>query len=88
MGILLNDEEIIMEVCKDRCPNIDREDFECEECKQQLERTAKAQLKKVVGELKERAERENEHCSNDCAHRGVSIWFDIYDWQDLLKEVE
>ena len=49
---------------------------------------AKAQLKKVVEELEERAEVEHEHCGNSCAHRGVSIWFDIYDWQALKKEIE
>ncbi len=49
---------------------------------------AQAQLKKVVKELEERAEIQHEHCSADCAHRGVEIFFDIYDWQDLLKEIE
>ncbi len=49
---------------------------------------AKAQLKKVVEELEERAEVEHEHCDNSCAHRGVSIWFDIYDWQALKKECD
>lgn len=84
--ILLKDEEIIKEVCSN-CPDTTREDFECEECKQQINAATKAQLKKVVEELEERAEIEHEHCGNSCAHRGVSIWFDIYDWQALKKEI-
>ena len=49
--------------------------------------SAKAQLREVVEELRKRAEVEHEHCDNSCSHRGVSIWFDIYDWQSLLEEV-
>ena len=53
---------------------------------------AKAQLradvKAFVEWLEERGEAQHENCDESCAHKGMEVFIDKYDWQSLKELVE